>query len=67
MRDRGKRIGVRVQRRVRMGKKDEVGSPYILSPFLDHMTVYLCLFGYLNILISPSRDPLALEEHSRRF
>ena len=29
--DRGKQVEMRVQRRVRMGKKDEVGSPYILS------------------------------------
>ena len=29
---RGKQVEMRVQRRVRMGKKDEVGSPYILSP-----------------------------------
>ena len=29
---RGKQVAMRVQRRVRMGKKDEVGSPYILSP-----------------------------------
>ena len=29
---RGKQVAMRVQRRVRMGKKDEVGLPYILSP-----------------------------------
>ena len=29
---RGKQVVVGVWRRVRMGKKDEVGSPYILSP-----------------------------------
>ena len=29
---RGKQVEMRIQRRVRMGKKDEVGSPYILSP-----------------------------------
>ena len=28
----GKLVDVRLLRRVRMGKKDEVGSPYILSP-----------------------------------
>ena len=30
--DRGKQVEVRVQRRVRMGMKDELGSPSILSP-----------------------------------
>ena len=29
---RGKQMVVRVQRRVRMGKRNELGSPYILSP-----------------------------------
>ena len=33
-RGRGKWVEVRVQRRVRMGKKDKVGLPYILSPSL---------------------------------
>ena len=27
-----KRVDVRLQRKVRMGMKDELGSPYILSP-----------------------------------
>ena len=31
-RGRGKQVEIRVQRRVRMGKKDELGLPYILSP-----------------------------------
>jgi hypothetical protein len=44
---------VRVQRRVRMGMKDELGSPYILSPSSDHMTIYLYLFGSLHFLIRP--------------
>ena len=30
---RGKQVEMRVQRRVRMGKKDKLGLPYILSPF----------------------------------
>ena len=30
--ERDRQVGMRIQRRVRMGKKDELGSPYILSP-----------------------------------
>ena len=44
---RGKQVVVRVQRRVRMGIKDELGLPYILSSSPGHMTIYLYLFGSL--------------------
>ena len=46
-----KQVVVRVQRRVRMGMKDELGPPYILSSSSDHMTIYLYLFGSLYCLI----------------
>ena len=49
----GKQVVVRVQRRVRMGIKDELGLPYILSSSQDHMTIYLYLFGSLHFLIRP--------------
>ena len=48
---REKQVVVRVQRRVRMGMKDELGPPYILSSSSDHMTIYLYLFGSLHFLI----------------
>ena len=35
-----------------MGRKDELGPPYILSSSLGHMTIYLYLFGSLHCLIS---------------
>ena len=50
---RGKQVIVRVQRRVRMGMKDELGPPYILSSSSGHMTIYLYLFGSLHFLIHP--------------
>ena len=46
-----KQVVVRLQRRVRMGIKDELGLPYILSSSPDHMTIYLYLFGSLHFLI----------------
>ena len=39
--DRVKQVVVRVQKRVRMGMKDELGLSYILSSSSDHMTIYL--------------------------
>ena len=47
----GKQVVVRVQRRVRMGIKDELGPPYILFSSLGHLTIYLYLFGSLHCLI----------------
>ena len=44
---------MRVQRRVRMGMKDGLGPPYILSSSSGHMTIYLYLFGSLHFLIRP--------------
>ena len=62
---------MRVQRRVRMGMKDELGPPYILSSSSSHMTIYLYLFGSLHFPIRPFlvypvlRDcAAALLEHS---
>ena len=46
-------VVVRVQRRVRMGMKDELGPSYILSSSSGHMTIYLYLFGLLYVLIRP--------------
>ena len=40
-------VGVRVQRRVRMGNYGELGSPYILNPLLGHM-----MFIYMYLVIS---------------
>ena len=50
---RGEQVVVRVQRRVRMGMKDELSPPYILSSSPGHMTIYLYLFGSLHFLICP--------------
>ena len=47
----GKQVVVRVQRRVRMGMKDGLGPPYILSSSSSHMTIYLYLLGPLHLLI----------------
>ena len=52
---REKQVVVRVQRRVRMGMKDELGPPYILSSSSDHMTIYLYLFGSLYCLFRSLR------------
>ena len=41
-------VGMRVQRRVRMGNYGELGSPYILNPTLGHMTF---IYVYLVILL----------------
>ena len=49
----GKQVVVRIQRRVRMGMKDELGPSYILSSSPSHMTIYLYLFGSLHFLIRP--------------
>ena len=49
------------------GEEGRIRFSLYTIPTLGHMTIYLCLFGYLNILISPPRDLLALEECSRRF
>ena len=50
---RGKQVDVRIQRRVRMGMKDELGPPHILSSPSGHMTICLYLFGSLHFLICP--------------
>ena len=49
---REKQVVVRVQRRMRMGIKDKLGLPYILSLSPGHMTIYLYLFGSLHCLYS---------------
>ena len=50
---RGKQVVVRVQRRVRMGVKDELGPSYIPFPSPGHMTIYLYLFGSSHLYICP--------------
>ena len=40
-------VGVRVQRRVRMGNYGKLGSPYILGSTLNHM-----MFVYIYLVIS---------------
>ena len=49
---RGRQVEVRVQRRVRMGMKDELGSPYILSPFqITWLFTCIYLVSYISFLI----------------
>ena len=64
---RGKLVFVRVQRRVRMGKKGQSGFTLYTIPILGHMTIYLYLFGYLYILIGPCCDLYVYLESSRTF
>ena len=40
-------VGMRVQRRVRMGNYGKLGSPYILDFTLDHM-----MFIYVSLVVS---------------
>ena len=40
-------IGMRVQRRVRMGNYGKLGSPYILGSTLNHM-----MFIYIYLVVS---------------
>ena len=64
---RGKLVFMRVQRRVRMGKKGQSRFTLYTIPILGHMTIYLYLFGYLHVLISLSRDLCMYLEYSRTF
>ena len=58
-----KQVVVRVQRRVRMGMKDKLGLPYILSSSSGHMTIYLYLFGSLYFLMLQGM----MEEKSKMY
>ena len=40
-------VGMRVQRKARMGNYGKLGSPYILDPTLDHM-----MFIYIYLVVS---------------
>ena len=49
------------------GEKGRIRFALYTIPTLDHMTIYLYLFGYLHILISPPHDLRMYWETSRTF